>query len=105
MAVQQTQVHESDHPTPSTYIAIAIILTVITAVEVAVFFTEGLRSLLVPILLVLSTAKFVVVVGYYMHLKFDNRLFTTMFTGGFLLAVAVLLALVALFDNLYLPPA
>ena len=105
MAVQQAEVHESSHPTPMTYIVIAVILTVITAVEVAVVYMEGLRPLLIPILLVLSAAKFVIVVGFYMHLKFDARLFTTMFTGGFLLAVAVLLALIALFDNFYLPPA
>jgi cytochrome c oxidase subunit 4 len=105
MAVQQAQVHESSHPTPITYILIAVILTVITAVEVAVVFMEGLKPLLVPILLVLSAAKFVIVVGFYMHLKFDARLYTTMFAGGFLLAVAVLLALVTLFDNFYLPAA
>jgi cytochrome c oxidase subunit 4 len=86
-----------------TYVLIAVILTVITAVEVAVVFMEGLKPLLVPILLALSTVKFIIVVGFYMHLKFDSRLFTTMFTGGFLLAVAVLLALIALFDNFYLP--
>ena len=80
MAVQQAQVHESSHPTPMTYIVIAVILTVITTVEVAAVYMEGLRPLLVPILLVLSAGKFVVVVGFYMHLKFDARLFTTMFT-------------------------
>ena len=105
MAVQQAQVHEEHHPSPSKYVAIAVILTVITSVEVAVIYMEALRPLWVPILLVLSTAKFVMVVGYYMHLKFDARLFTTIFTGGFLLAIAVLLALVALFDSFYLPSA
>ena len=103
MVVSQPEVHESAHPTPSTYVIIAVILTAITAVEVAVIYMDGLRSLLIPILLLLSAVKFVTVVGFYMHLKFDARLFTTMFTGGFLLAVAVLLALVALFDNFYLP--
>ena len=105
MAAPQAQVHSSDHPTPSTYILIAAILTVVTAIEVAVVYMDSLSSLLVPILLVLSAGKFVTVVGFYMHLKFDARLFTSRFVGGFLLAVGILLALVALFDNFYLPAA
>ena len=105
MAAQQAQVHEESHPSPAKYTVIALILTAVTAVEVAVIFMEALRPLWVPILLLLSAGKFVMVVGYYMHLKFDARLYTTMFTGGFLLAIAVLVALIALFDNFYLPSA
>ncbi len=105
MVAQQAQIHEENHPSPAKYTVIAVILTAITSVEVAVIFIESLRPLWVPILLLLSAAKFVMVVGYYMHLKFDARLYTTMFVGGFLLAVAVLVALVSLFENFYLPSA
>jgi cytochrome c oxidase subunit 4 len=94
--VQHTQTHEAAHPTPAKYIQIAVILTVITAIEVAIYYVEGLRGLLVPILLVLSVTKFALVVMFYMHLRFDARLFSTLFVGGLLLGAAVLIALMTL---------
>ena len=53
--------------------------------------------MLVPILLVLSTIKFAMVVMWFMHLKFDNKLFSVLFIGGLVLAGLVLLALLLLF--------
>lgn len=99
----QHQAHEAGHPSSMRYVQIAIVLLVITIVEVAVVIVESLGSLLVPILLILSTAKFALVIGYYMHLKFDARLFSALFIGGLLLAIAVMLALIALFNNFTLP--
>ncbi len=46
---------------------------------------------------VLAASKFVVVVAYYMHLKFDHRLLTQMFVVGFVLALIVLMLLLTLF--------
>ena len=103
MATTEHQIHEGGHPTPRTYVTIAAILAVITAIEVAIVMVDTFGGLLVPILLLLSAGKFALVVGYFMHLKFDSRLFSALFIGGFLLATAVLLALVAIFDNFYLP--
>ena len=88
---------EANHPTPKTYAAIALILTIITLVEVWVFYLEVLQSMLVPILTVLSTVKFALVVMFYMHLKFDHGVFTRMLLTGVLLAIAVFLGLLALF--------
>ena len=89
--------HEQSHPQPLEYVKIAAVLSVITAVEVAVYYIDALRPPLVPILLVLSAFKFALVVMWFMHLKFDNRLFSYFFTGGLALAGAVLLALLFLF--------
>jgi len=69
---------------------------VITIIELAVSYSD-LGSAMVPILLALSAVKFVVVVAYFMHLRFDSALFTRMFVGSFLLALAILVALVSLF--------
>ncbi|UCF41590.1 MAG: cytochrome C oxidase subunit IV, partial [Gemmatimonadota bacterium] len=55
------------------------------------------RGVLAPILLTLSGAKFVLVVGFYMHLKFDHQLFRVIFTVPLLIAVAVGIALLFLF--------
>ena len=57
------------HPTPSTYFKVAIILSVITAVEVALFYVEALGKGIIPVLAVLSTSKFALVAMFYMHLK------------------------------------
>jgi len=89
---------EKAHPTPITYVKIASILVLLTALEVAIFYVESLESILIPLFLVLSAVKFVLVAMFYMHLKFDSRIFSGFFITGLLLATAVIVALMALFD-------
>ncbi len=93
---QQAQPHEAAHPTPARYITIAAILSTVTAIEVGVYYFSALRAVLVPVLLTFSALKFALVVMFYMHLRFDARLFSTFFVGGLLLGAAVLIALMAL---------
>ena len=88
---------ERPQPTPITYLKVALLLVAITAVEVGIFYIEFLNPVIVPMFFVLSATKFALVVMFYMHLKFDNRLFSALFVGGLLLAVSVTLALLALF--------
>jgi cytochrome c oxidase subunit 4 len=88
--------HE-EHPTAAVYVRVAIILAIITAVEVIIYYVPALRWVLVPALIVLSLAKFLMVVGYFMHLKFDNRLYRFMFAAGLIVTLAVYLALLAMF--------
>ena len=88
---------EHAHPGPKTYIKIAVILTAITAVEVLVFYVDSLKSYLVPILAVLSAIKFYLVAAYYMHLKFDSKIFTRLLVGGIVLAFGIMLWLLALY--------
>ena len=88
------------HPTPRTYLTIAAILAVVTGVEVAIFYMEALAGVIIPIFLVLSTLKFALVAMFYMHLKFDQRLFSALFVGGLMLAAAIIIALMALFGAL-----
>lgn len=88
-----SQVHEV---TDRQYIVVAVILAVLTALEVAS--TEvGLGSFLVPALLVMMTVKFFIVVSYFMHLKFDNKLFSFMFYLGLGGALVLYLAVLATF--------
>ena|SRR5688572_23258636 len=88
--------HEGAHATNQMYVRIAIILAIITLVEVVIYYIPTLRSVLVPALLVLSIAKFLMVVGYFMHLKFDNRLYRFMFASGLVITLGVYLALLAM---------
>ncbi|HEX2173959.1 MAG TPA: cytochrome C oxidase subunit IV family protein [Dehalococcoidia bacterium] len=86
------------HPGQGEYVRIAVILAVITAIEVGVYYVEALRGLLIPILIVLGALKFALVVMFFMHLKFDNRLFTFLFTGPLIGMILILIALLALFS-------
>jgi cytochrome c oxidase subunit 4 len=88
------------HATPAFYVGVAVILTVITLVEVWIFNIGGLGALFVPLLLVLSTVKFLMVIGFFMHLRFDPRGFTFVFAAGMALGIAVFMALLALFFKL-----
>ncbi len=81
------------HPGPVEYIKIGLILAVITAVEVGIYYVEAIEDALVPILIALSAVKFSLVVMWFMHLKFDSRVFSWLLVGGLLL-VSVLLVVV-----------
>jgi cytochrome c oxidase subunit 4 len=90
---------EKSHPGVGTYLTVAAVLTVITLVEVGVFYVPAIQQgpLLAPILLTLSGAKFALVVMFYMHLRSDHRLFSAIFTIPLLIAVGVAIALLFLF--------
>ena len=90
---------EHAHPGAKEYLAIATILTVLTAIEVAVFYIPAMHPMLVPTLLTLSGVKFALVAMFYMHLKFDHRIFSWLFVLPMLLAAAVILALLKLFGH------
>jgi len=93
-----TKSQESGHVTIADYLKVAVILTVLTVLEVSsFFFQEELGAALIPTLLILAASKFLLVVLFYMHLKFDSRLFAGLFGFGFAVEVGLLLALLALF--------
>jgi cytochrome c oxidase subunit 4 len=88
---------EHSHPGARTYVLIGVVLAIITLIEVWAYNQAELRPFLVPILLVLSACKFVLVVGFYMHLKFDHPLFTGVFGFGLMVGGSVITALIFLF--------
>jgi cytochrome c oxidase subunit 4 len=91
-------------PTTGTYIIVAVFLTVVTALEVGIYYVEAIRTsaAFVPVLLFLSAMKFFTVVGFYMHLKYDHKLFRRLFGGPFLIAISTMLALLFLFGQIAL---
>ena len=93
----QADVH-TGHPTAMTYFKVAMALSVITAIEVGIFYLTWLGHGIIPILAVLSIAKFALVGMFYMHLKYDHQLFSSMFVAGLVTATGVVLALMALFS-------
>jgi heme/copper-type cytochrome/quinol oxidase subunit 4 len=102
----ETGGHEAEHahPGPRTYTIIGVILAVITLVEVWAYNQPFLRPALVPILLSLSAVKFATVVGFYMHLRFDNPLLLAVFGFGLAVAGSVITAFMFLFGQYPQPP-
>ncbi len=92
---------EKEHPTWSTYWKVAVFLTAITVVEVWIYYTPFREArLFVPTLLVMSAVKFVTVVLFYMHLRYDHKLFRALFTGPLIIAAFTLTGLLFLFGKL-----
>ena len=87
------------HPSAKEYIGIAVVLTVITAIEVAVFYVPALHPFLAPVLLTLSALKFGIVAMWYMHLKFDPRLYSWVFVVPMIFAAAIILSLIVLMSR------
>ncbi len=81
-----------EHPTEGKYIQIAVILAIITVVEVAIYYIEAASDILVPALVALSALKFLMVVGYFMHLKFDDKKLTGIFGAALIISLAVFIA-------------
>lgn len=77
------------HPGPRQYVMVAIVLAVVTAAEVAIYYVSALESVLIPFLLAFSFVKFVLVVLWFMHLRFDSKLFARLFVTGIVLALFI----------------
>ena len=86
-AGEEEELHS--HPEPRQYINVAIFLAVVTGVEVAIYYVPALRTLLVPILLLLAVVKFLFVARWFMHLRFDSKIFGRFFVTGVVLALTV----------------
>jgi cytochrome c oxidase subunit IV len=90
------------HPGWKTYVVVGLILTAITAAEVSAYYIPAWENskIYVPSMLIMSAVKFVIVVMFYMHLKYDHRLFRALFTGPFIIAATTLIGLMFLFGKL-----
>jgi len=94
-----TEQHADSHDhglTDVGYVKIAVILAVITALEVSTYYID-FGVLFLPLLLTMMVVKFVMVVSYFMHLKFDNRLFSFLFYVGLGLALFCYITALATF--------
>lgn len=88
--------HFEHAATEKQYIIIAVILAVITAAEVTLSYID-VGPVFIPALLILMVIKFFIVVSYFMHLKFDNKIFSFLFYAGLFLAIAVYVGALATF--------
>ena len=79
------------HPSDWVYMQIAVILAAITGAEVATYYVD-IGKALIPVLLVMMVVKFFIVAAWFMHLRFDSKMFRRLFVAGIILAVAVYMA-------------
>ncbi|HEX9711789.1 MAG TPA: cytochrome C oxidase subunit IV family protein [Actinomycetota bacterium] len=86
-----TQIHipEKAHPGERTYVKVALVLGVITAAEIAVSYIDVNKWVLILSLIVLSAVKFILVVQWFMHLKFDHPTLRKPFIAGMVTALTV----------------
>jgi cytochrome c oxidase subunit 4 len=88
-AVDFDSAHEAEHPRDALYLKVAAALFVLTGMEVYASYAEWLGAAFIPLLLTMMAIKFVLVVLFFMHLKFDAKIFGRLFWTGFFLAVVV----------------
>jgi cytochrome c oxidase subunit 4 len=88
------------HPSTREYVRIAVILAVITALEVVIYYIDWIHEneLLVPLLFLFSLIKFTLVVLWFMHLRFDSRTYARFFVMGFAGAVTLFLLMLLIFQ-------
>src|SRR5436853_6461084 len=85
------------HPSVKEYIRIGLILAVLTTLEVIAKYANLGSATLIVTLLSLAAIKFILVVLYFMHLKFDDRRYARFFLMGLALATTLFLVVLLLF--------
>ena len=93
--------HPIEHHGPSdrTYVIVALVLGVITAIETFTYFRSvvDFGEFLVPVLLVAMALKFYLIAAYFMHLKYDRKILRRVFLTGIVLALGVYLIMLTAF--------
>jgi cytochrome c oxidase subunit 4 len=94
--------HEAHPSRAMTYLGIFAVLFVVTGLEVAVTYFPDIPQ--APSLLTMAAIKFVLIAAFYMHLKYDSRVFSAFFIIGLILAAGMLFSFLALFTAHYREP-
>ena len=89
--------HELEQSKFWIYVQIAMLLAVITGLELVTVYLPFTRWILFSVLAVLSTVKFMFVIFYFMHLRWDRAFCTILFFIGLVLAGGTMWALLKLF--------
>ena len=97
---------EHSHPSAGVYAKVGLVLFVLTALEVGLYeitYGEHARSaaasiapFFVPLLLLMSPAKFALVAMFYMHLKQDSKLFSGLFVFPLTIAAIIIVGMMLL---------
>ncbi len=90
--------HDVHHvPSDRYFIKVAVVLAILTALETSTYWIH-LGGFATPLLLILMTIKFFMIVMIFMHLKFDNKLFSILFYMGLGLASLIYFVFLSTFQ-------
>ena len=81
--------HSTNERRPN-YLGIFLLLAGFTLLETLISYVQQ-QSIKIPVLIVLSLIKAILVLLYFMHLKFDSRIFTYLFVAGIVLSIPLIL--------------
>lgn len=101
-SVEEREAEElGHHPEPREYVKVAILLAIVTAVEVAAsYWTAAPAAVVTAALIFFAFIKFALVVLWFMHLKFDSLTFRRLFVSGLAIALTVyFIVLVVMFGR------
>lgn len=91
--------HGDDHgPSDRFFVMVAVALAIMTLVEVLATEVGIPAPWTTVFLLVLMVIKFLTVTSLFMHLKWDNKLFSLLFYTGLVLSVGVYVVALACFQ-------
>ena len=100
-SVTEQRAHERHHPGPAEYVKVAVVLAIVTAIEIGAYYVTGVPdSIISAALLVMMAIKFSLVVLWFMHLRFDSPLYRRLFVAGIVLALAIYTIVLLLFGLL-----
>ncbi len=92
----ETDHDDAGHASDLVYFKVFVVLAFLTAAEVSTYVVE-LGNALLPALIVMMVVKFALVVMFFMHLRYDNKLFSWVFVSGLVLAVIVYIVMLTTF--------
>jgi cytochrome c oxidase subunit IV len=95
--IHDEQYELEHHPQPRQYVFIGIVLAIVTAIEVGIYYLDIPAGLLVGSLLVFALIKFILVGSWFMHLKFDSRVFRMLFVAGIITALVIFTVMLVIF--------
>jgi cytochrome c oxidase subunit 4 len=97
-AAAQGEPELAAHPGPKEYVKVAVVLAAATAAEVALYYMTALpHGVFIALLMFAMVFKFSLVALWFMHLRFDARIFRRLFVTGLLLAISVYMIVLVIF--------
>ncbi len=93
------EVEHNSHPGPRQYVLIAVVLVVLTAIEIGISYIEMNANLQIFLLFALAFVKFFLVAAWFTHMKQDSPFFRRLFIIGIVLASFVYGIVILVFSS------
>ncbi|MCC5833870.1 MAG: cytochrome C oxidase subunit IV family protein [Opitutales bacterium] len=88
-----------EHQKYFTFFNVSIALIMLTAIELVIVYVPIHPGIVMGSLVVMSLIKFLAVIWWFMHLRWDMILCTLVFLSGLIIATGTVIALMLLFSE------